>query len=101
MSNRIVVRPTRNGAGIFAARAFARGEVIEKIEGRVTHHSVLWKKRGSAFSANCIRFGPNTYLDPSTAAGRYLNHSCKPNAGIRKERNQLFLFAAKRIGPGS
>ena len=30
-------------------------------------------------------------------AGAYLNHSCEPNAGIRKTNQQLFLFAAKPI----
>jgi len=96
----LVVGPTINGMGIFAARTFLRGQVIDKIAGRVTHHSLLWKRRGS-FAANCIRFGPNTYLDPSNAAGRYLNHCCVPNAGIRKWNNQLFLFAAGRIGRGT
>jgi TfoX/Sxy family transcriptional regulator of competence genes len=96
----LVVGPTINGMGIFAERTFLRGQVIDKIEGRVAHHSVLWKRRGT-FAANCIRFGPNTYLDPTNAAGRYLNHCCVPNAGIRKWNNQLFLFARTRIARGT
>jgi SET domain len=96
----LVVGPTRNGRGIFAARTFARDEIIDKIEGRIMHHRVLWR-RGGTFAANCIRFGPNTYLDPRNDAGRYLNHSCEPNAAIRKSNNQLFLFAAQRIGRAS
>jgi hypothetical protein len=96
----VVVESTRIGMGIVAARTFSRGQVIDRIPGRVEHHSVLWRRRGS-FAANCIRFGPNTYLDPSSDAGRYLNHSCEPNAGIRKRNNQLFLFAAKRIRKGT
>lgn len=97
---RIVVKPTWNGSGIFASADVARGKVIDKIAGRVVHHRVLWKRRGS-FAANCIRFGPNTYLDPRSDTGRYLNHSCEPNAGIRKVNQQLFLFAAKRIAKGT
>jgi hypothetical protein len=96
----LLVGPTRNGRGIFAARTFARDEIIDKIEGRIMHHRVLWR-RGGTFAANCIRFGPNTYLDPRTDAGRYLNHSCEPNAAIRKSNNQLFLVAVKRIGRAS
>jgi len=97
---RIVVKATRNGSGIFASADFARGNVIAKIAGRAVHHRVLWR-RGGSFAANCIRFGPNTYLDPSSEAGRYLNHSCEPNAGIRKWNNQLFLVAAERIQKGT
>ena len=102
MSSRVnvVVAATRNGMGVFAARTFSRGRVIDTIAGRITHHRVLWN-RGGSFAANCIRFGPNTYLDPSSDAGRYLNHSCEPNAGIRKWNNQLFLVAAQRIQKGT
>jgi hypothetical protein len=96
----VVVKPTRNGSGIFASAEFARGQIIDKIGGRILHHRVLWR-RGGSFAANCIRFGPNTYLDPRSDAGRYLNHSCEPNAGIRKRNNQLFLFAVKRIAKGA
>jgi len=96
----IIVGPTHNGSGIFAARPFARDEIIQKIEGRVVHHRLLWVRRGT-FAANCIRFGPNTYLDPSNDAGRYLNHSCEPNAAIRKTNNQLFLVAVTRIRRGA
>jgi len=43
-----------------------------------------------AFLANCFRFGDETYLDPGNGLGRYLNHSCSPNAGIRKRSDKLF-----------
>jgi hypothetical protein len=95
----VIVRPARIGNGLFATRAFEPGETIVQIRGRVVHYSVLWK-RGGKFLDNCIRFGPETYLDPGDDPGRYVNHSCDPNAGIRKDRNRLFLFAAKRIAAG-
>jgi hypothetical protein len=75
--------------------------MIMRIEGRVVGHEVLWRRRGSTFSANCIRFGPETYLDPGESAGRYINHSCAPNAAIGKEANRLHLFAARRIAKGA
>lgn len=96
---RVIVAPSRIGMGLFAAKAFKPNEEIIKIAGRVVDYELLWE-RGGAFADNCIRFGPETYLDPGDNAGRYVNHSCEPNAGIRKYRNQLFLFAAKRIAVG-
>src|SRR5581483_2747085 len=96
IDSRVVVAPARNGRGLFAVRAFEPGETILRIDGRVVHHTVLWRRRGSTFSANCIRFGPHTYLDPGSSPGRYVNHSCRPNAGIRKANNRLYLVAAKR-----
>ena len=94
----VIVKSSRIGKGLFAARAFSAGEEIMRVDGRVVHHSVLWRRRGSVFSANCIRFGEDTYLDPGDGAGRYINHSCAPNAFLRKRAGRLYLVAARRIG---
>jgi hypothetical protein len=96
----ITVAPARVGLGLHAAKSIRRGETIMRVEGRIVHHGVLWRRQGSKFSANCLRFGPETYLDPGDEPGRYLNHSCDPNAGLRKANNRLFLFAVKRIAGG-
>jgi hypothetical protein len=93
------VKAGRIGKGLFARRRFRRNETILKIAGRVVHHSILWKT-GGLFADNCYRFGPETYLDPGDHVSRYANHSCEPNAGVRKDNNQLFLFAATAIAPG-
>jgi len=95
----LIVAPVRNGLGLRAAVGFRPNRTIIKIVGRVVDAGILWD-RGGTFADNCFRFGPETYLDPGNEAGRYLNHSCEPNAGIRKNRNQLFLFAARAISRG-
>jgi hypothetical protein len=95
----VTVEQSRTGLGIFASLTFAKGRTIGRISGRVHHWRVLWR-RGGTFLANCFRFGDETYLDPGNGLGRYLNHSCQPNAGIRKRDHQLFLFAARDIKPG-
>ena len=101
--DRILVRvgPARIGLGLIATRSIRRGETIMRVEGRVVDHTVLWRRQGTKFSANCLRYGPETYLDPGDGPGRYLNHSCDPTAGLRKLNNRLFLFAAKRIESGT
>lgn len=95
----VIVASSRTGHGIFATRRFAKGRTIGRISGRVHHWRVLWK-RGGTFLANCFRYGDETYLDPGNGLGRYLNHSCRPNAAIRKDGGKLFLFAARDITPG-
>jgi len=94
--SRVYVGAARTGKGLFAARAFRRSETIVPITGRVYHWSVLIR-RGGSFMDNCFRLGEDTYLDPQNGHGRWLNHSCDPNAAIRFEDNKLFLVAAKRI----
>jgi len=95
----VVVAPVRNGLGLVAAKPIRERQTIIKIVGRVVVADILWR-RGGAFADNCFRFGPETYLDPGDEPGRFLNHSCEPNAGIRKHNNQLFLFAAHSIKRG-
>src|SRR5438552_2379151 len=60
----VSIRPARNGRGLYAARRFRPNETILKIAGRVFDWRVLLQ-RGGKFLANCIRFGPETYLDPA------------------------------------
>lgn len=96
----VVVHRAHIGRGLVTTRRFRRGETIVKLAGKVVDADVLWD-RGGTFANNCIRFGPNTYLDPGDRVGRYLNHSCEPNAGIRKSNGQLFLFAAAVIRKGA
>lgn len=96
----VLVAPARVGRGLFAGRDFRRLETVLVIRGRVVHYDLLWQREGSAFSANCIRFGPETYLDPGDGPARYLNHSCVPNAAITKLANRLYLVAARRIARG-
>jgi hypothetical protein len=95
----VVVRSARNGDGLFATRRYRRGERILDVRGRIYHHSVLWK-RGGTFADNCYRFGPETYLDPGDNVGKYVNHSCAPNAAVAKWNNRLYLFAAEPISSG-
>jgi hypothetical protein len=95
----VVVTRVRNGMGLVAAKNFRRAHTIVKIPGRVVDAGILWD-RGGSFADNCIRFGPETYLDPRDGPGRFLNHSCEPNAAVRKANNQLFLVAAQSIDAG-
>lgn len=95
-----VVRPGLAGLGLFAGKSYRPQERVITLHGRVVNYRVLWK-RGGRFASNCIRFGPETYLDPGRTPGRYLNHACEPNAGIRKVGNRLVVFAARRIPAGA
>lgn len=98
-SSKVRVGRTRNGRGLRAQRAFAGGERIIQITGTIRHWRVLWKVGGS-FADNCFRYGPETYLDPGDGFGRYLNHSCAPNAAIQKIGRRLCLYALHPIRAG-
>jgi len=96
----VFVGPARIGHGLFAARSFRRRDVVLAIEGRVVNYMRLWERAGSRYASNCIRFGPETYLDPGDGPAGFLNHSCAPNSAITKGANRLYLVAARRIPKG-
>ncbi|HET9424271.1 MAG TPA: SET domain-containing protein-lysine N-methyltransferase [Gemmatimonadaceae bacterium] len=93
------VGSSRIGKGLFAARAYRTGHTIVKITGRRVSADDVWDI-GGRFADNCFRFGPETFLDPLDGPGRYLNHSCAPNAAVVKRNHQLFLVAAAPIARG-
>jgi uncharacterized protein len=97
----VVISRARNGRGLFALRTLLPGETFLRIDGQIVHYELLWRREGSRFSANCLRYGPDTYLDPGRGPASFLNHSCRPNAAIRKEDNRLYVFAVRKIGAGA
>ena len=92
----VAVGKSRIGSGLFAARDLRQGQTIAKITGRRVSADEVWD-RGGTFADNCFRFGPETFLDPLDGPGRYLNHSCVPNAAVVKRNHRLFLVAAAPI----
>lgn len=99
-ASRVDVRRSRIGLGLFATDAIAPGTTILRIRGRVVHWRVIRRRRGPG-KDNCYRFGAETYLDPGDDISRYVNHSCAPNAGVRKIGRSLSLVAYKPIRAGA
>src|SRR6476619_2302017 len=96
---RVRVGETPVGKGVFALRAFRKGQVIGVIQGVAASDP----QYGSEY---CMDLGENRTLEP-IAPFRYLNHSCQPNAelvGIVHSRlgptGQLLLEAARDISAG-
>src|SRR3954470_21751396 len=99
-SSNVRVGRSRHGRGLRARRSFEAGERIIPIEG-VVRDATIVTSAGGTFADNCFRYGPETYLDPGEGLGRYLNHSCAPNAAIRKIGRRLFLHALRSTREGA
>lgn len=99
----LAVRPVRNGQGIVALKAFARGATVCRIRGRIVSADTVWGywQRGNARrGGNCFRFDADRYLDPEGEIGAWANHSCNPNTGIIKDARGLKLIAIRAIAAG-
>jgi len=93
-TDRIHIRACDLGLGVFANRDLRPGEVILTIEGPVIDFAET--KRRGPWECMAIQIGPDQYLD-TQPPGVLVNHSCDPNAGIRKNR---YLAALRKIRAG-
>src|SRR4051794_9788785 len=92
---RLRVGPCELGLGLFADEAILVGETILRLKGpEITLAEV---RRKGELAANALQIGIERYLDLQEP-GRYANHSCSPNAGIRDD---VVLIALERIAPGA
>jgi len=86
------------GKGSFTARDIKKGEIIKILSGeRVSFGEITQRvKLGQEKVDDPLQIGEETYLDLDESS-RLINHSCEPNAGIRKECE---LFALRDIRKG-
>ncbi|HEX2218830.1 MAG TPA: SET domain-containing protein-lysine N-methyltransferase [Gemmatimonadales bacterium] len=90
----VVVGRSPLGRGIFAARAFHPGESILMLGGPVLEAAEVLSLGPDGVYA--LQIGPREFLD-LMPPGRYLNHSCDPNAGLMADRA---IIALRAIEPG-
>lgn len=95
---KIIVKKSRNGFGLFANKRLKAGSTVSKIKGKVVHYKVLLKV-GGTFQNNCFRYGPLTYLTPTGDITEFINHSCEPNCRIEKRDRKLYVVAVREIKP--
>jgi SET domain-containing protein len=82
------------GRGLFAGETIAPGSEILRFSGPVLTLNEV-RARGPA-AANALQVGVDRYLYLDEP-GRYINHSCSPNAAIV---NDTTLIALRAIAPG-
>jgi hypothetical protein len=93
----VYVAPSRlNGHGVFAARHYQPGERLFVVLGdELTKAQIL--TGGEEHAANAYQIDDDLYIYPLHPEGRFMNHSCNPNAGLREDRE---MMALREILPG-
>ncbi len=77
----IIVGPCNVGRGLFTTRVIVKDEPIFCFRG-ITIGLDECLSKGSS-EANVVQIGKNLYLDVEPP-GVFINHSCRPNVGIRQ-----------------
>jgi hypothetical protein len=94
--NDLQVRKSRNGNGIFTLRDFVAEEKIFEVTGDFVSCDVEEKMEDEVRN-NTYRFDKDKFISPGNTIGKFLNHSCEPNAKIVKEQDKLFVVAIDDI----
>ena len=101
-TNLRVGRSTIQGRGLFAlAELPARRKLGELCGELITQREARRRARG----ARCVRmveFEDGTALDASRLGGPfgYVNHSCEPNAYMRRYRGHVEFYSLRRVEAG-
>ncbi len=94
----MIVKKNEKGFGIYSSRDYKRGENICVLKGKKRSLGDLYyhKYHSRKVIDDPLQIGEGIYIDLGKPYF-YFNHSCNPNAGIRKIAN---LFAIKNIKKG-
>ena len=84
------------GYGLFAGRGFRQGELLFSLRGRLFGGRRPGIEDEEWF-AHSYQLDRDLYLYPETPEGRYINHGCDPNAGLRED---LEMIALREIEAG-
>lgn len=93
MSAKVYTAPCAYGVGVFAKCNIEQGEEIFQLTGDVIDPDLPQYNDNSLDEAKILQIGDNAYIYPEVP-GVLANHSCNPNAGIR--RNSV-IFALRPI----
>ncbi len=79
---KIEVRETGSrGKGLFATAPISKDEIIFDWEGGKVYRAEKISVLPKEVQTHAIQFGEHAWID-TTGFGRFVNHSCTPNAGI-------------------
>lgn len=86
------------GLGLFATRAYKKGERIIEYVGRTLTNAEEYSSR----SKYLFEVNKRKTIDGAarTNIARYINHSCTPNCEPEIERGRIYIDAIKSIKPG-
>ncbi|MFA6519531.1 MAG: SET domain-containing protein-lysine N-methyltransferase [Candidatus Paceibacterota bacterium] len=86
------------GLGLFATRAYKKGERVIEYVGRV----IPTAEEYSSKSKYLFEVNKRKTIDgkPKMNIAGYINHSCRPNCEPEIERGHIYIDATKAIKPG-
>ena len=97
-----VKRSRIQGRGLFTLSDLPARRKLGELGGeRISQRAARRRARGSG-SIKIVEFGDGTALDATRLGGPfgYVNHSCEPNAYMRRYRGHVEFYSLRRIEAG-
>lgn len=98
------VRRSRiQGRGLFAVSAVPARRKLGELGGElISERAARRRARAAGESIKIVEFGDGTALDATRHGGPfgYVNHSCEPNAFMRRHRGRVEFYALRRVEAG-
>ncbi len=83
VNSKVIAKETKKtGEGLFASENIKRGEVVADFSGGKVYKAKKASDLPKEVTDYAIQFGENEWID-TPEEGRFLNHSCEPNGGIK------------------
>ena len=101
MEGLITKHSEKEGTGVFATKDFPEGEILLTFHGSFKDWEDI--EDGSFEDHHCLQIEKDKYMITKGPPGElddFLNHSCSPNAGIRKEGENFILVTLKNLKEG-
>lgn len=97
--DRVAVKRSSAGLGLFAKTPFKKGELVIEYWGKIITDEEAEKKGGKyLFDLDDTPYTIDGTPYENTA--RYINHSCKPNCEPIQDDKRIFIHAIRKIEPG-
>jgi len=96
------VSRSKTGLGLFATKPIAKGTFVVEYKGRRITNKEADEREKQYASRYMFEVNSRWTVDGSTRRniGRYLNHSCRPNAESDVVKGRIVIRAIKTIKPG-
>ncbi|HEX8560665.1 MAG TPA: SET domain-containing protein [Pyrinomonadaceae bacterium] len=98
-----VARSPIQGRGLFALAPVPARRKLGELGGElITQREARRRARSAGPSIKLVEFEDGTALDASRDGGpfAYVNHSCEPNAFMRRHRGRVEFYALRRVEAG-